>query len=49
VRGQYTCIGDAYASVVLTSLFARRGKLYQMRYGADLIRCAMAPISASAT
>ena len=36
VRGQYTCIGDAYASVVLTSLFARRGKLYQMRYGADL-------------
>ena len=36
VRGQYTCIGDAYASVVLTSLFAKRGKLYQMRYGADL-------------
>jgi hypothetical protein len=36
VRGQYTCIGDAYASVVLTSLFTRRGKLYQMRYGADL-------------
>lgn len=36
VRGQYTCIGDAYASVVLISLFSRRGKLYQMRYGADL-------------
>jgi hypothetical protein len=36
VRGQYMCIGDAYASVVLTSLFTRRGKLYQMRYGADL-------------
>jgi hypothetical protein len=36
VRGQYTCIGDAYASVVLTSLFTRRGKLYQMRYGTDL-------------
>jgi hypothetical protein len=36
VRGQYTCIGDAYASVVLTTLFSRKGKLYQMRYGADL-------------
>ena len=36
VRGQYTCIGDAYASVVLSSLFARKGKLYQMRYGTDL-------------
>ncbi len=36
VRGQYMTIGDGYASVVLTSLFARRGKLYQMRYGADL-------------
>jgi hypothetical protein len=36
VRGQYTCIGDAYTSVVLGSLFARKGKLYQMRYGADL-------------
>ena len=36
VRGQYTCIGDAYASVVLTSLFTRRGKLFQIRYGTDL-------------
>jgi hypothetical protein len=36
VRGQYTCIGDAYASVVLGSLFSRKGKLYQMRYGEDL-------------
>ncbi|MGA3025396.1 MAG: hypothetical protein ABSF98_11540 [Bryobacteraceae bacterium] len=36
VLNQYMTIGDAYASVVLTSLFARRGKLYQMRYGADL-------------
>jgi len=36
VHGQYTCIGDAYASVVLTSLFSRKGKLYQMRYGSDL-------------
>jgi hypothetical protein len=36
VRGQYTCIGDAYASVVLSSLFARKEKLYQMRYGTDL-------------
>jgi hypothetical protein len=36
VPSQYTCIGDAYASVVLTSLFAKKGKLYQMRYGADL-------------
>ncbi len=36
VRGQYTCIGDAYASVALSSLFARKGKLYQMRYGTDL-------------
>jgi hypothetical protein len=36
VRGQYMCIGDAYASVVLTSLFTRKGKLYQMRYGTDL-------------
>jgi hypothetical protein len=36
IRGQYTCIGDAYASVVLGSLFSRKGKLYQMRYGDDL-------------
>jgi hypothetical protein len=36
VLNQYMTIGDAYTSVVLTSLFARRGKLYQMRYGADL-------------
>lgn len=36
VRGQYTCIGDAYASVVLGSFFSRKGKLYQMRYGEDL-------------
>ncbi len=36
IRGQYTCIGDAYASVVLGSLFSRKGKLYQMRYGEDL-------------
>lgn len=36
VPGQYTCIGDAYASVVLSSLFARKGTLYQMRYGSDL-------------
>ncbi len=36
VRGQYTCIGDAYASVALSSLFSRKGKLYQMRYGSDL-------------
>ncbi len=36
VRTQYMTLGDAYACVALTSLFARRGKLYQMRYGADL-------------
>ena len=36
VRGQYTCIGDAYASVVLSSLLSRLGKLYHMRYGDDL-------------
>lgn len=36
VLGQYTCIGDAYASVVLGSLFSGKGKLYQMRYGSDL-------------
>jgi hypothetical protein len=36
VHGQYTCIGDAYASVVLSSLFSRKGKLFQIRYGADL-------------
>jgi hypothetical protein len=36
VRNQYMTIGDAYASVALTSLFARRGKLYQLRYGTDL-------------
>lgn len=36
VRGQYTCIGDAYTSVVLGSLLSRKGKLYQMRYGTDL-------------
>jgi hypothetical protein len=36
VHGQYTCIGDAYASVVLSSLFSRKGKLFQIRYGTDL-------------
>lgn len=36
VSGQYTCIGDAYASVVLSSLLSHRGKLFQMRYGGDL-------------
>lgn len=36
VRSQYMTIGDAYAGVALTSLFARKGKLYQMRYGTDL-------------
>jgi hypothetical protein len=36
VRGQYTCIGDAYTSLVLSSLFSGRGKLYQVRYGSDL-------------
>lgn len=36
VLDQYMTIGDAYASVLLTSLFTRKGKLYQMRYGADL-------------
>jgi hypothetical protein len=36
IHGQYTCIGDAFASVVLGSLFSRKGKLYQMRYGSDL-------------
>ncbi len=36
VLNQYMTIGDAYASVELASLFARRGKLYRMRYGADL-------------
>ncbi len=36
VHNQYMTVGDAYASVLLTSFFARRGKLYQMRYGADL-------------
>jgi hypothetical protein len=36
VRGQYTCIGDAYASVVLASLFSQKRRLYQMRYGSDL-------------
>lgn len=36
IPDQYTCIGDAYASVVLSSLFSRKGKLYQIRYGADL-------------
>ena len=36
VRNQYMTTGDAYASVVLTSLLARRGKLFQMRYGTDL-------------
>jgi hypothetical protein len=36
VRNQYMTIGDAYASVALTSLFARKGKLYQLRYGTDL-------------
>jgi hypothetical protein len=36
VRGQYTCIGDAFTSVALSSLFSRKGKLFQMRYGSDL-------------
>jgi hypothetical protein len=36
VLNQYMTIGDAYASVLLTSLFTRKGKLYQMRYGTDL-------------
>ncbi len=36
VHGQYTCIGDAYASMVLGSLLAQKGKLFQMRYGSDL-------------
>lgn len=36
VRGQYTCIGDAYAAVVLSSLLTHRAKLFQMRYGTDL-------------
>jgi len=36
VRGQYTCVGDAYASAVLSSLFTRKNKLYQIRYGSDL-------------
>ena len=36
VLDQYMTIGDAYASVLLTSLFTRNGKLYQMRYGTDL-------------
>jgi hypothetical protein len=36
VHNQYMTIGDAYASVALTSLFARKGKLCQLRYGTDL-------------
>ncbi|MEO8593743.1 MAG: hypothetical protein ABI759_10495 [Candidatus Solibacter sp.] len=36
VRGQYLCIGDAYTSVVLSSLLTHRGKLFQIRYGSDL-------------
>jgi len=36
VRGQYMTTGDAYAGVVLSSLFARKGKLFQVRYGSDL-------------
>ncbi len=36
IRGQYTCIGDAYTSLMLGALFTRKAKLYQMRYGADL-------------
>jgi hypothetical protein len=36
VRNQYITIGDAYASVALVSLFTRKGKLYQLRYGTDL-------------
>ena len=36
VRNQYMTIGDAYASVLLTSLFTRKGKLWQLRYGTDL-------------
>ena len=36
VRNQYMTIGDAYASVALTSLFTRKGKLCQLRYGTDL-------------
>ena len=30
------CIGDAYTSVVLSSLLSHRGTLFQMRYGRDL-------------
>jgi hypothetical protein len=36
IRGQYTCIGDAYAGLLVSSLCSRKGKLYQMRYGDDL-------------
>jgi len=36
VPNQYMTIGDAYASVALTSLFTRKGKLWQLRYGTDL-------------
>jgi hypothetical protein len=36
VRGQYLTTGDAYAGVVLGSLFSRKGKLFQVRYGSDL-------------
>jgi hypothetical protein len=36
VQGQYTCIGDAYASLLLSAYCSRMGKLFQMRYGDDL-------------
>jgi hypothetical protein len=36
VRGQYTCIGDAYTGLLVSSLCSRKGKLYQVRYGDDL-------------
>lgn len=33
---QFMCVGDAYASLALASLFSRRGKVFQVRYGHDL-------------
>lgn len=33
---QFMCVGDAYAGLILASLFARKGKVYQVRYGHDL-------------
>jgi hypothetical protein len=33
---QFMCVGDAHASLALASLFSRRGKVYQVRYGHDL-------------